>query len=442
METKDQGRPRISRRTMLKGLAGSAAAAALAACSPEVVEQIVTVEKVVTVEVEVEVQGEPPADGAVEITWASHIYEPWNNALAAQGMQFMSENPDIKIVYSPIPFEELNTKFMTAFASGNPYNIMGIYGPWMPQFVSGGNLDPAPDDYVQDIELNFPPIIKESALFEGSVYGYVQHIGIPAPVLNVDLWEAAGVAEPSTFDEALAAMAVLDKKDADGNWEQLGCTLATTRGVWLMIHYGAFLMSYGGQYMTEDNQVAFNTDEAVEALNLYANFAHPDAPEQAWYLGKVGMVWDGPWAKSAYNEQAPELNYKAILSFEGPAGRVQGSYVWFWAISSIGDPAQKKATWDFCKWLSAPTQYAAQYRAIGQMPITKELPPEYADDPWLQAFNENLKYARLYYSKYEKWEQVELLVSEELERFCLGEITAQEALQNGEDKVNKLLAEG
>ena len=73
METKDQGRPRISRRTMLKGLAGSAAAAALAACSPEVVEQIVTVketvvvagttvvqevEKVVTVEVEV--QGEPP----------------------------------------------------------------------------------------------------------------------------------------------------------------------------------------------------------------------------------------------------------------------------------------------------------------------------------------------------------------------------------------------
>jgi ABC-type glycerol-3-phosphate transport system substrate-binding protein len=154
------------------------------------------------------------------------------------------------------------------------------------------------------------------------------------------------------------------------------------------------------------------------------------------------MQWDGPWAKSRYEEQAPDLNYRAILSFEGPAGRVQGSYVWFWAISSGGDQAQKQASWDFCQWLSAPAQYAVQYRAIGLMPITNELPEEYLDDPWLQAFNENLEIARLYYSKYEKWEQVELLVSEELERFVLGEITAAEALQNGEEKVNELLAEG
>jgi ABC-type glycerol-3-phosphate transport system substrate-binding protein len=159
----------ISRREMLKWVGASAAGAALAACAPMAQPQAPAA------------GGAAPASENVEITWLSHIYEPWNNALSAQAMAYMGLNPKVKIVYSYIAHADLNTKIVTSLAAGTPADIMGVYGPWMPQLVSNQWIDSAPDENVQDITDNFPAVMKESATYDGKVYGYVQHIGIPIP---------------------------------------------------------------------------------------------------------------------------------------------------------------------------------------------------------------------------------------------------------------------
>lgn len=459
-------RRKLARRDVLRGslaLGGLALSAGLAACgatptpqvvekvvekevtkvvegTPQVVKETVVVQETVVVEKTVAVQ--QPGQKVTEITWLSHVYEPWNNALAAQGMQYMGLHPDVKIVYSYVPHADLNTKITTSLAAGSPPTIIGVYGPWMAQLIDGNWLDPAPDEVLQDLDTNFPKVMKEAATYNGKVYGYVQHIGIPAPIIDLDLYEADSVAPPTSYDELLAANQKLDKKDSSGNWVQFGTTLATSKaGSWNVIDFSAVLFSYGGTFLTDDNKKsAFNSEAGMQAATIYQQLAHPEAPSDAFVLGKSAMEWSGPWAKSYYASAAPKLRYKSLLPLKGPVAQVQGSYMWFWVVSAPATPEQKSAAWKFLGWLSAPEQYAAQYRNVGLLPITNKLPEELAKDEWAQTFSKALQYARVYYAKHPKWEQIDVAIGEEMERFLAKEVKAEEFLKTAADKVDQILA--
>jgi len=450
----------LTRRRFLRSAAIAGTGYVLAACgatpTPQVIKEVVTsvVEKEVTKIVEgtsqvvketvvVEVTTAPqPAQQTIEITWLSHVYEPWNNVLAAQGMQYMGLHPETKIVYSYIPHSDLNTKITTSLAAGSPATIMGVYGPWMPQLIEGEWLDSAPDDVLQDLVANFPPVMKESATYNGKVYGYVQHVGIPAPIIGLDLYEADSVAPPTSYDELLVANQKLDKKDASGNWIQFGTTLATSKaGSWNVIDWSAVLFSYGGAFLSEDNtKSAFNSDAGIQAARIYQQLAHPEAPDDVFVLGKSAMEWSGPWQKSYYASAAPELRYKALLPLKGPVAQVAGSYMWFWVVSGVATGEQKAAAWQFLGWLSAPEQYAAQFRNVGLLPITNKLPEELAEDEWAQTFSQALQSARIYYAKHPKWEQIDVAIGEEMERFLAREVEAEEFLKTAADKVDQILA--
>jgi ABC-type glycerol-3-phosphate transport system substrate-binding protein len=376
---------------------------------------------------------------AVELTWLSHIYEPWNNALQAQADEYMAANPGLKIVYSQVPHSDLNTKIATSIAAGEPPTIMGVYGPWMPQLLAGDALAEAPEWVLTDIEENFPPVMKEAATYDGKVYGYVQHIGIHLPIINTTMYEAAGVEPPNTYEELAAVNAKLDAPDGS----VFGTALATSKdGSWNVLHWSAILKAYGGQILNDDGTAAaFNTPEGLEATNIYRSLTHAElgAHDEAFIAEQTAMMWNGPWQKSNLEQSNPDLKYKAILPIEGPAGRVAPAYVWFWVVSSAATPEQQEAAWKFLQWISAAEQYEAVYRNVGLIPITKEIPEALKDDEWVQTFNEGLQYANIYYSKNEVWEQIDVAIGEELERLVVDEITAEEFLNNAEQRVNEIL---
>lgn len=429
---------RLTRREMLKGVAGGALTAMLASCAAPAQPQPQQAGQK-----QPAVTAAPAAASTVEVTWASWIYEPWNNLLSAQCMQYMGAHPNTRVVYSPLPYNELNTKYVTALASGKPYDIMGIYGPWMPQFLDPVSLDPAPDDIVQDITDNCQASFKTAATFKGKVWGYVAAPGTVSPIINIDLLKDNGIADPDSWDDMLAASQKLDKKGADGKWTQLGTALTASRAagaVWIMIHYSSVLFPYGGKWLDADNKkAAFNSPEALAALKLYKNFTHPDAPPGMWESGKLGVGINGPWVKSAWKESAPKLNYKAIPAFKGPVNRSIAAYTWFWCVPAASKPEVKKAAWDVLKYASAPEQQVAQYRIVGLLPISKTVPKDFDNDAWLQTHLKNAQYAVVYYPYVPNWEKIENAIAEEFERYFVDEIKPEAALKNAEDKVNALL---
>lgn len=383
--------------------------------------------------------GAAAAGEPVELSWLSHTYEPWNNALQAQADQYMAENPGVSIVYSQVPHSDLNTKIATSIAAGEPPTIMGVYGPWMPQLLAGGALAPAPDWVLEDLDANFPPVMKESATYDGKVYGYVQHIGIHLPIINTAMYEAAGVEPPNTYEELAAVNAKLDAPDGS----VFGIDLATSKdGSWNVLHWSAILKAYGGQILNDDGTAAaFNTPEGLEVTNVYRSLTHAElgAHDSAFIAEQTAMMWNGPWQKSNLEQSNPDLKYKAIQPIEGPAGRAAPAYVWFWVVSAAATPEQQEQAWRFLQWISAAEQYEAIYRNVGLIPITNEIPEGLKDDEWVQAFNEGLQYANIYYSKNAVWEQIDVAIGEELERLVVDEITAEEFLNNAEQRVNEIL---
>jgi multiple sugar transport system substrate-binding protein len=378
------------------------------------------------------------AQDKVTIRWLSHTYEPWNVALQAQADQYMADHPNVEIVYSYVLHADLNVEIATQLAAGDPPTIMGVYGPWMPQLLEANALAPAPDWVLEDLDANFPPVMKEAATYNDQVWAYVQHIGIPMPIINVKMFADNNLTEPKTWDDVLA----IDNQLADQGL--YGMVLDPTKnGSWDVINWSGILMAYGGQILNDDlTAAAFNSEAGLSATQIYKQLAHNAEiiPADAFETEFSAMMESGPWQKSSFEADNPDLQYKALLPMAGPAGQVTSSYVWFWVVSSAASEAEQQAAWEFLSWASAGDQYANIYRSVGLLPITNTLPAEFANDPWVQTFNEGLKYAKIYYAKHPKWEQIDVAIGEELERVAVGEISPEDFLSIAEKRVNDILS--
>ena len=373
----------------------------------------------------------------VELRWLSHTFEPWNVALQAHADEYMAANEGVNITYSHVIHADLNVEIATSLAAGDPPTIMGVFGPWMPQLLEAGALAQAPQWVLDDLDSNFPPVMKEAATYDGEVYGYVQHIGIPMPIINPVMLETYGLEAPTTWDEVLELDNALE---AEGLY---GLVLTAVKdGSWNVIHWSSILQGYGGRILTEDlSAAAFNDEAGLAASDVFTQLAQNAEidPGDAFLLEFSAMAYSGPWMKSVYNAEAPDLVYQAILPLEGEAQPATSAYVWFWVVSSAASPEEQEAAWQFLSWASDGEQYADIYRSIGLLPITNEIPEEFADDSWVQTFNQGLQNAFIYYEKHPAWEQIDLAIGEELERLAVGEVTSQEFLDTAEARVNEIL---
>ena len=377
------------------------------------------------------------AQDTLEIRWLSHTYEPWNVVLQVHADEYMAENESVNITYSYVQHADLNVEIATSLAAGEPPTIMGVYGPWMPQLLEAGALAMAPQWVVDELDADFPPVMKEAATYEGDVWGYVQHIGIPMPIINPVLLETFALDAPTTWDELIELDNTLE---AEGLY---GVVLVPDKGgSWNVIHWSSILQGYGGRILTDDlSAAAFNTDAGLTASQIYRQLAQ-DAeidPSDAFILEFSAININGPWAKSFYAAEAPDLVYEATLPLSGDARQATSAYVWFWVVSAAASPEEQEAAWRFLSWASNGEQYADIYREIGLLPITNEIPAEFDDDNWVQTFNKGLQHAVIYYEKHPAWEQIDVAIGEELERLAVGEVTSQEFLDKAEERVNEIL---
>ena len=379
----------------------------------------------------------------MKISFMSHLYKPWNDKLTEQIKNFEAANPGVSVEYSVVEHADLNTKLMTAFSANSAPTIMGIYGPWMADLVANDWLDEAPAYVVEDIEANTFDFAGESAKYGDKYYGYIQHLGIATPVINTDLYAAAGAEPPTTYEELLQVnREKLDIYDGD-TLVQAGSAYPSKRdGSWNVIAWSTILQSYGGKIMSDDNKTAaFNTPEGLEATKVYAELTHASFVEQSFSLGKSAMEYVGPFQRSFYQENCPDINYQALEPLAGPADTVAALYVWFWTVSGGADDAQKETAWKLLHDISSDENYLDMSNTAGFISFrTKNYDdPSYASDEWINSYRKALDVGTIYYSKIANWEKVDLILGTELEKLVIGSQTAEDTLANAEAEINKLL---
>jgi multiple sugar transport system substrate-binding protein len=187
-------------------------------------------------------------------------------------------------------------KVQAALLGSNPPDVFELSSLSV-SMVKAGQLEPL-DDIIDPVKSDFLPADLVPYTVDGHVYA-IKMISDPTFVYyRKSLFQKAGLQPPTTVDELIAAA----KKLTNGNMK--GIYLGPDGGVTALYEIAAW--AAGGDLISSDNKVVFNTDrvaaayEKIYELNVSGGVL-PDAPTFWWdpssfTQGLCAMQWCGLWA--------------------------------------------------------------------------------------------------------------------------------------------------
>lgn len=440
----------VSRRQLVKLVAGCSAGAALAACAkPVEVTKVetVAVEQTVVVK-ETVVQSLEPAweQGQLETLWCCARPEDVPNYEKINAL-FEENYPGTKVHMQLLPagqnfFEKLNTQL----AAGTPPDVFDMWEGYVQPYAARGallNLDPlfAADDKVQLEDLL--PTARDAGSWGGNVYAF--GVGVmPGPVslyYNPDHFDEAGMRYPDsdwTWDDMRdAAKQLTIDKDGDGEPEQWGLTFENWFVPWLY-----WIWSNGGDVFNEDETQCTLTDpKAVEALQYWADLIHKDKVAisstmletlqgelNAFITGAVSMYLGNSWDVTTLTTAAEQgCKWKAVLAPTANNGQ-RSWYLHFGCLSIAKLSKMPEAAWRYIR------DFALNYEVFGQptMPGLRQLLYTFATernhelgyDPLLALANQ--PGVMRVPGAGERWDKISTLIQGEFDLLFLGQKTAEE----------------
>lgn len=230
-----------------------------------------------------------------------------------------------------VQWADAHDRFVTAIAGGTTPDVAETGTTWTAEFAEAGALAPI-GDYVTDAGLDGKLVegLVEPGKLDDELYGMPWYAGVRSIVYRTDIFEAAGIAEPGTWEQFRDAVLTLKTANPDiipfpvaGDAEYL-----TYPWVW-----GA-----GGDVATKSGDTwtsGLDSPEARAGIQFYTDLALKDGSSTTgattwketdlldnFAQGKVGMAMMGSWTPATIIEKNPELEGK-IGSFPVP-GQTDG----------------------------------------------------------------------------------------------------------------------
>ncbi len=319
--------------------------------------------------------------------------------------EYQIDHPDIDIdivLASPTHRER---RLLTALASGIDLGVFEIEPVLMTNWAEAGYLLPL-DDVAADIGLDdYTP----GSLFvhNGHVYALPYSASVYGLWVRTDLFEAAGLPLPTTYQEVLAAAEALTAGDVYGIALPGGQNIATVN------YFSTFLWQNGGDYFSCDGEVVFGSPEALEAVKRWAELTRYAPPgfttwgyrEQidAFIQGRVAMSMYGGRLGVNLAEEAPELVDDVTVIFPpwGPEQVTLG--VWSRLAIAAGAEHQDEAK-EFLGWLlsgdrllrfdmTVPGHMIPPLRSVQQASLDYQSPYIEERRDWVASFYQWAPYA-------------------------------------------------
>ncbi|HUW78308.1 MAG TPA: sugar ABC transporter substrate-binding protein [Candidatus Nanopelagicaceae bacterium] len=287
--------------------------------------------------------------------------------------EFNKQYPNITVKIQSIVYDQIRDKIVASFQAPTPtYDMAIIDNPWMGDFAKAGFLKPL-DTYIKNTPnydyQDFSAPLRSIGEVDGKIYGvpfYNYGLGL---IYRTDLFQAAGLSEPTTLAELASDAKTLTTPT------RAGIAMQPQRGYKAFEEWGNYLDAAGGSIYGSDGKVHLNTPEAKLALNTYIQMYKTSAPKNSlnWAFDEAlrAVSSDKAAMMVSYNWMLPTLNKPG-----GPAGALAGKFklatmpggkqilgLWDWAIPSNSKVSD--AAWAFISWLTSKQGEAARVAAGG-----------------------------------------------------------------------------
>jgi ABC-type glycerol-3-phosphate transport system substrate-binding protein len=271
-------------------------------------------------------------------------------------------------------FDKLNTIVTTC---GTAYDAFYAMSDYIPAYVAANGLkdlntffeDPAVVS--SDFKLSDYGKANEFFTFNGKLYVLPSEGDTAWLWYRTDLFKAANLTPPETWDEYLAAAQALTDPAKGVYGTVIG--VKPDEAWWDFMYY---LFGMGGELLNADNTVAINNPAGVKAITFYANLLKdglvpPDVTTygyteilEALSTGKAAMGIE--WMAAAQDllscdKSLCDANGNPLLAYtltpgirqaDGTILRHTGGSQWGWAIPACA--VQQQGAYKFIEWLTSP----------------------------------------------------------------------------------------
>ncbi|NML50928.1 sugar ABC transporter substrate-binding protein [Streptomyces sp. R302] len=310
----------------------------------------------------------------------------WKEIIA----DFEKANPDIDVEYVGVASKEVQSKYDTAIQGGALPDVGGVGAAMLAGIAAQNALEPL-DQRIEKSALfgKLNPGMVESVKAAG---GQDKLFTVPTSASNgvlyyrTDLFEAAGLQEPSTWSAFYAAAEKLTAKDKN----RFGYTIRGGAGS-IAQALDAMYGQSGIQSFWEGDKTTVNDPKNVAALEKYAALFKKTTPAAdvnndftkmvaQWDSGQIGMLNHN---LGSYQDHVKALTTEKFRGIPNPTlddgTRVMVSN----PVDGLGlfsSSKNKAAAWKFIEFAASHESNSKWNRSAGAIPANTEA----AQDPWLK----------------------------------------------------------
>lgn len=201
---------------------------------------------------------------------------------------FTAANPGTDIILESAPAGVINQRIATFVQAGAPLDVIHSDPGTAARLAAEGLLAPL-DDVVEALGGREAFLPNRLIIINDRVYGINQAAAAPRLFYRRDLFEQAGIAPPTTWDEVRAAAEALHSRDV------IGIALAGGENRMTTIMASTMLWQNCWDFFDRDLNLILDHPRAHEAAAFYADllqFSAPDAP--AWAFNEPPeSFWSG-----------------------------------------------------------------------------------------------------------------------------------------------------
>lgn len=310
----------------------------------------------------------------------------WKEIIA----DFEKANPDIQVTYVGIASKEVQSKYDTAIQGGGLPDVGGVGAAMLAGIAAQNALEPLDariDGSSLKGKLNAGMVESvKSAGGQGKLFTVPTSASNGVLYYRTDLFEAAGLAEPSTWSTFYAAADKLTDKGKN----RFGYTIRGGAGSIAQ----ALDAMYGQSGITsfwDGDKTTVNDPKNVAALEKYAALFKRNTPAAdvnndftkmvaQWDSGQIGMLNHN---LGSYQDHVKALGTEKFRGIPNPTlddgTRVQVSN----PVDGLGlfsSSKNKAAAWKFIEFAASHASNSKWNESAGAIPANTEA----AKDPWLQ----------------------------------------------------------
>lgn len=376
--------------------------------------------------------------------------------------EFEKEHEGVEIELVQVPWAELPDKLGVSIAGQAwpdiaPVDISG--SAVSIEHIEQGVVEQVDEFFTEEELADFYENALDAYTYNDKLYGIPNSMTVHSMLLNLDLFEEAGVEPPKngewTWDEfADAAEKLTFDRDGDGKIDVYGFSTYILPG-----YYEAWPFFYidGGQPLSDDlSEFTFNSPEAVNAIQRLADLKLKDgsAPEslggadvggtfQAWASEEQRTVAMEPWATWAITSTQSQYptNFMVANYPTGETGEpVTIGGVGGWTMFHQEDDGKKAMVAEFMKYISSTDEQYIMAKEYGTFPALQSAADKdpYADNPEMARAQE-MSTQVVMLPRHSDWKKIDEVIQRELQLVFNGEKTAQEAMDTAEKDVQEFL---